>query len=30
MDLSNAMRGQVLVESLPYIQKYSDKIVVIK
>ena len=30
MELSNAMRGQVLVEALPYIQKYSDKIVVIK
>ena len=29
MELSNAMRGQVLVEALPYIQKYSDKIVVI-
>ena len=30
MELSNATRGQVLVEALPYIQKYSDKIVVIK
>lgn len=30
MELSNALRGQVLVEALPYIQKYSDKIVVIK
>ena len=30
MELSNAMRGQVLVEALPYIQKYSNKIVVIK
>ena len=30
MELSNAMRGQVLVEALPYIQKYSGKIVVIK
>ncbi len=30
MELSNALRGQVLVEALPYIQKYSNKIVVIK
>ncbi len=30
MELTNAMRGQVLVEALPYIQKYSNKIVVIK
>ena len=30
MDITNAMRGQVLVEALPYIQKYSNKIVVIK
>ncbi len=30
MELSNATRGQVLVEALPYIQKYSNKIVVIK
>ncbi len=30
MEISNALRGQVLVEALPYIQKYSNKIVVIK
>ncbi len=30
MDISNTLRGQVLVEALPYIQKYSNKIVVIK
>ncbi len=30
MELSNAKRGQVLVEALPYIQKYTNKIVVIK
>ena len=30
MEISNLLRGQVLVESLPYIQKYSNKIVVIK
>ena len=30
MDLSNAQRAQVLVEALPYIQKYYNKIVVIK
>lgn len=30
MELTNALRGQVLVEALPYIQKYSNKIVVIK
>ena len=30
MDISNLLRGQVLVEALPYIQKYSNKIVVIK
>ncbi len=30
MEISNLLRGQVLVEALPYIQKYSNKIVVIK
>ncbi len=30
MDISNALRVGVLVEALPYIQKYSDKTVVIK
>ncbi len=30
MEISNTLRGQVLVEALPYIQKYSNKIVVIK
>ena len=30
MELSNAKRGQILVEALPYIQKYTNKIVVIK
>ena len=30
MEISNTLRGQVLVEALPYIQKYSGKIVVIK
>ncbi|MBQ4625851.1 MAG: acetylglutamate kinase [Clostridia bacterium] len=30
MEITNALRGQVLVEALPYIQKYTNKIVVIK
>lgn len=30
MEISNALRGQVLVEALPYIQKYKNKIIVIK
>ena len=30
MDISNTMRGRVLDEALPYIQKYSNKIIVIK
>ncbi len=30
MELTNAKRGQILVEALPYIQKYTNKIVVIK
>ncbi len=30
MTLSNAQRAQVLVHALPYIQKYNNKIVVVK
>ena len=30
MEITNNLRGQVLVEALPYIQQYSNKIVVIK
>ncbi len=30
MEITNNLRGQVLVEALPYIQTYSNKIVVIK
>ena len=30
MNLENAQRAQVLVEALPYIQKYYNKIIVIK
>ena len=30
MEITNNLRGRVLVEALPYIQKYSNKIVVIK
>lgn len=30
MEISNNIRAQVLVEALPYIQKYTNKIVVIK
>ncbi len=30
MDISNAIRAQVLVNALPYIQRYYDKIVVVK
>ena len=30
MELENNMRSQVLVDALPYIQKYHNKIVVIK
>lgn len=30
MEISNELRGRVLVEALPYIQKYSNKIIVIK
>lgn len=28
--ISNQIRAQVLVDALPYIQKYNDKIVVVK
>ena len=30
MDISNELRSQVLINALPYIQKYHDKIVVVK
>ena len=30
MDINNAQRAQILTEALPYIQKYSGKIVVVK
>lgn len=30
MEINNAQRAQVLIHALPYIQKYNDKIVVIK
>lgn len=30
MDLSNAQRADILVQALPYIQKYNNKIIVIK
>ena len=30
MDINNAQRAQVLVEALPYIQKYYNKIIVVK
>ena len=30
MNISNADRAHVLVEALPYIKKYTDKIIVIK
>ena len=30
MDITNAQRAQVLIHALPYIQKYTDKILVIK
>lgn len=30
MKISNAIRSQVLIDALPYIQKYHDKIVVVK
>ena len=28
--ISNAIRSQVLIDALPYIQKYNNKIIVIK
>lgn len=30
MEISNALRSEVLIDALPYIQKYHDKIVVVK
>ena len=30
MEINNAQRAQILTEALPYIQKYSGKIVVVK
>lgn len=30
MDINNAQRAQILVEALPYIQKYYNKIIVVK
>ena len=30
MELSNAQRAEILVQALPYIQKYYNKIIVIK
>ncbi|MGN0642256.1 MAG: acetylglutamate kinase [Huintestinicola sp.] len=30
MEISNNIRSQILIDALPYIQKYNDKIVVIK
>ncbi len=30
MDISNKMRSQILIDALPYIQKYHNKIVVVK
>ena len=30
MDITNAQRASVLVHALPYIQRYTDKILVIK
>lgn len=30
MDMTNAQRAQVLIEALPYIQKYNNKIIVVK
>lgn len=30
MDISNTLRSKVLIDALPYIQKYRDKIVVVK
>lgn len=30
MDISNEMRSKILIDALPYIQKYHDKVVVVK
>ena len=30
MEISNNIRAKVLIDALPYIQKYNDKIVVVK
>ena len=30
MDISNKIRSQILIDALPHIQKYHDKIVVVK
>ena len=30
MDITNAQRAEVLIRALPYIQKYYNKIVVVK
>ena len=30
MDISNSIRSQILSDALPYIQKYHDKVVVVK
>jgi acetylglutamate kinase len=30
MDLTNAQRAEVLIQALPYIQKYYGKIIVVK
>ena len=30
MEISNYIRAKVLIDALPYIQKYNDKIVVVK
>ena len=30
MEISNKMRSKVLIDALPYIQKYNNKVVVVK
>ena len=30
MELTNAQRAEVLIQALPYIQKYTDKVIVVK
>ena len=30
MDITNAQRAEVLIQALPYIQKYNNKILVVK